>query len=566
MTAGQVDDFQPMTVKEAISLLASLQSSQVLPALRHTDFVMLAGLAFQGFRMDAGGYGNPIVRRRLAEEAAKNPLFATKLRELAKQPTPPPVVIVPSNQAASKSVVQQPNHDTDKYRAERDRLKLERDAAVQAKMAADRSLTEAKRELIAVRTAKAEADREAERTKQRLERIERKQRQLETTIAALRRAAVHQPTASTTEQKEIPLLARPIKETSEHPFSEAVRHLIKKDRESVALSIVNDVLRADPDNVDALEIKAEALIRTDKAREAVPVLRSVVSLHLKHTELHRASSSLARLLAIGSQPQLEAKLVREFMSSLAKAQGSKQNIVEPLAALRVDRPTAFALVKSLTPPTILANTFPEQTIYGPDAPLPLLLSAAAGMTITARRLVTAIDRNDQTIVELCQEALVGKDDEDRKKILLSVTQAAGGDPVYAKVLTPKFSRGSVIVDTSNVAWHGQEIIAQQMPRLEYILAIRRTLREKGYFPVILIADANLPYVINDAATVWKMVEEEQIQLVVSGSDADEQILREARRLHAPIVSNDYMADWDPDQTVTKIQYSFTPDGKPTIYF
>jgi hypothetical protein len=63
-----------------------------------------------------------------------------------------------------------------------------------------------------------------------------------------------------------------------------------------------------------------------------------------------------------------------------------------------------------------------------------------------------------------------------------------------------------------------------------------------------------------------MVDEEQIHLVLGGSDADEQILREAQRLQAPVVTNDYMTDWDPDQNITKIQYSFTSDGKPTIYF
>jgi hypothetical protein len=144
--------------------------------------------------------------------------------------------------------------------------------------------------------------------------------------------------------------------------------------------------------------------------------------------------------------------------------------------------------------------------------------------------------------------------------------AADGDPVYGRVLAPKFSRGPVVVDVSNVAWHGQEMLAQQQPRFEYILAIRRTLRDRGYFPVVLIADANLPYVINDSSTVRKMVDEEQIHLVLGGSDADEQILREAQRLQAPVVTNDYMTDWDPDQNITKIQYSFTSDGKPTIYF
>jgi len=559
-----------MTVKEALTVLSSLQSTQVIPALRHTDFVMVAALAFQGFRMDAGGFANPIVRRRLAEEAAKNSQFATKLRDLAKEP--PPKATSDVKQAAEIRPAAQPlsvdlqsRRELEKYRAERDRLKQERDSAIQAKQGAERLLTEAKRELILVQTSKVEADREVERVKQRLERVERKQRQLETTNATLRRAAVLPPPASVSINQQPPAPTAP-KLMDERHFVEAIRRLLTKDRDLVALSLVNDVLRSTPDDVDALDIKAEALIKTDKPREAVAVLRSAIGLHLKHDEALRAAVDLYRLLMISAQPVQESKLIREFMAALQRSPENPGRLVEPIVALRTDNVEAFKLVKSLTPPSLLNFTFPEQVTFPPDAALPLNLNGGGGIAVTARRLVQAIDRNEQAIVELTQEALKDKDKEEREKILLSVRAAADGDAVYGRVLTPKFSRGAIVVDSSNVAWHGQEMLAQQQPRLEFILSIRRTLREMGYFPILLVADANLPYVINDSATVRKMVDEDQIQLVISGSDADEQILREAQRLHAPIVSNDYMADWDPEQRITKIQYSFTPDGKPSIYF
>lgn|GEM_PF-2815401 len=581
MKQDKEDDYQPMTVKEAVALLSSLQSSQVIPVLRHSDFVMLTGLAFQGFRVDVGGYANPIVRRRLAEEAAKNYQFAAKLRDLSKEPAPASApkplpsgrpLISSNNCSSPKETDAEARKEVEKYRAERDRLKQERDSALQAKQGAERLLTDAKRELIAAQTAKAEGDREIERIRQRLERVERKQRQLETTNAALRKAAILPPPAAAgapsiqraATEPAAPTLPAPI--LNDRPFVEAVRHLLKKDRETLALSLVNDVLRSAPEDIDALEIKADALIKGDKRREAIAALRSAIALRLQHNEVLRAATDLYKLLLVSPQPAQETKLIRDYISALQRSSGSPSRLVEPIAALRVDNPTAFALVKSLTPPTIVGMIFPEQITYTPEAPLPLALTASAGIVITSRRLIQAIDRNDQVIVELAQDAIRQKDVEEREKILASITMAADGDPVYGRVLAPKFSRGPVVVDVSNVAWHGQEMLAQQQPRFEYILAIRRTLRDRGYFPVVLIADANLPYVINDSSTVRKMVDEEQIHLVLGGSDADEQILREAQRLQAPVVTNDYMTDWDPDQNITKIQYSFTSDGKPTIYF
>jgi hypothetical protein len=48
--------------------------------------------------------------------------------------------------------------------------------------------------------------------------------------------------------------------------------------------------------------------------------------------------------------------------------------------------------------------------------------------------------------------------------------------------------------------------------------------------------------------------------VPSGTDADEYIVREARRLRAAVVTNDYMADWDMDGDVEKLQYSISPSN------
>ena len=81
------------------------------------------------------------------------------------------------------------------------------------------------------------------------------------------------------------------------------------------------------------------------------------------------------------------------------------------------------------------------------------------------------------------------------------------------------------------------------------------------FPVILYADAPLPYTVDDPAALRAMLGRGEIALVDSGVDADEVLLREAKRWSAPLVTNDYMTDWDPENEVTKIQYTISLTGE-----
>ena len=46
-----------------------------------------------------------------------------------------------------------------------------------------------------------------------------------------------------------------------------------------------------------------------------------------------------------------------------------------------------------------------------------------------------------------------------------------------------------------------------------------------------------------------------------GTVADIVLLREAKRLDAPVVTNDHMTDWDVHQHVPKIQFTFSLAGE-----
>ena len=77
------------------------------------------------------------------------------------------------------------------------------------------------------------------------------------------------------------------------------------------------------------------------------------------------------------------------------------------------------------------------------------------------------------------------------------------------------------------------------------------MRVRGYFPVALYADANLPYFIDEPAPLRTMRDGRELTLVDAGTVADEVLLRTAKHLQAPLVTNDKMEDWDPDGEVTE---------------
>ena len=78
---------------------------------------------------------------------------------------------------------------------------------------------------------------------------------------------------------------------------------------------------------------------------------------------------------------------------------------------------------------------------------------------------------------------------------------------------------------------------------------------------MIYADANLPYVIDDPAALRLMLGRREILLVDAGTVADEVLLRQAKYLTAPLVTNDKMDDWDPDGEVPKVRYTISLGGE-----
>ena len=183
--------------------------------------------------------------------------------------------------------------------------------------------------------------------------------------------------------------------------------------------------------------------------------------------------------------------------------------------------------------------------------------------MTARQLLDAIDTGKEPRVTAARAALGHLRPEDTRRVWAALEQASSEEPARLQPLKHK-PRGPVVVDVSNVVWFDQESLVQGQPRLRHLRAMRRTLWARGLFPVLLVADANLPYWIDDAPALKQMQQRGELSLVDAGTVADEVLLRQSKLLGAPLITNDRMTDWDPLGEVTKIRYTISLNGEALL--
>ncbi len=71
----------------------------------------------------------------------------------------------------------------------------------------------------------------------------------------------------------------------------------------------------------------------------------------------------------------------------------------------------------------------------------------------------------------------------QEQVLMTFSSAAGGDESYGRLLSRRALTGAAIIDASNVAHYERELMPSARPLLgDIIAAVRRALRERGYFP------------------------------------------------------------------------------------
>ncbi|RBQ22715.1 hypothetical protein ALNOE001_15990 [Candidatus Methanobinarius endosymbioticus] len=117
----------------------------------------------------------------------------------------------------------------------------------------------------------------------------------------------------------------------------------------------------------------------------------------------------------------------------------------------------------------------------------------------------------------------------------------------------------VVIDASNVAHSGKE--GDSSPKLQNILSAVKYL-EDNENDCVIIADASLKHEIDDKEKYMHLVEEEAIEEVPSGNNADHFILQLAEEENAEILSNDFFKDFkDEFKDIQSKRLPFTFNGE-----
>lgn len=548
-------------VSEVLTWLSATKPAAVLALLKDPKLASPLRKAFTGFRADASGYANTLVRSRLAQAASKDEKLAEKLKSLSES-SPLPVAVKASPTPPALPGIKPPAKDpTATLRAERDTRRRERDDARQALAKSEAARTEADKARQALEAERDEAVKQAKKQAERLSRLERQLERAKQTEVRLHKA-LSEDKVSPPPTAPARVSAGPAPPPADDLWREAVRHLLNRGKWDAALALAEDVLKADIAEPGALDIAAAALESKNEPKAALDYARRLLSVQAGRLDTAGAAETLGRVFRLALSPGAAEPQVRQLLPLLSAQDTAGVSAARlMLARLRGASPDAHAwLTEYLQKRTTLADVLmPPPGALGPDDTLPL----SSHPPITARQLVEAIDAGKEPRVTAARAALARLRLEDTARVWAALEMTSSDEPTRLLPLrqTP---RGPVVVDGSNVAWFDQESLVKGQPRLRHLTAIRRTLWTRGYFPVVVLTDANLPYYIDDAPALRLMQQRGELSLVDAGTVADEPLLRQSKLLAAPLVTNDRMTDWDPHGEVVKIRYTISLNGEALL--
>ena len=193
-----------------------------------------------------------------------------------------------------------------------------------------------------------------------------------------------------------------------------------------------------------------------------------------------------------------------------------------------------------TPAPIEPKTEPKTEWSSPSATpkIPVVLAPKCdkkflpGLCISLEDLKIGIDRNNEKIVAQVAAEMEALRARDAALASTVIKQIRTLGRYYERVICAVHSR--VLVDASNVARHA----GPGKGKLRHLLAMREELRRMEFFPILFIADASLPYHIDEVDEFRRMMKTGEIFVSASGQEADEILAIEARETGAYVVSND----------------------------
>ena len=541
---------------------------------------------------------HPVVVKRLVETAVKQPAFAQSVRELLPEPdnekaaaardaetdtaaqsvteTAPvsltaaalPLAPLPVAAAVKKAAVDKSDDKS------REKINALRDAARQqaARIAElQTALTQAEQERDAARketVAQTAVLRDAQESLRRAEAEVRREKRIRERDVQKAEASTQAKVEKAAQKAKSAREAAPVSATAapaETLLFAAAQRFLQVGRAQTVADLCRQALLVDAPNAGQTErgrvhsLYAQALYSMGDGSGGAAQDRFAAVAFLDGGQAAHAAEALARLAA-QSPTGFRASDAPFLKRAAALAQKTNQTeaVQSVFKRLRVTAPSAYltlrpALGSGAASQAVLTVLLGDgasgsRVTVGPDEPVTLPHTPGFGLAvITPRRLVRAVNSGDANLVSAVRAALHvlrGQDDKASVQLadafLEAVAQLA---PIAAAPLLHETTR-PIIVDASNVArYNADPLSLQTAPRVLHLKLMRDYLLRRGYFPVSLIADANLRYHVDDKAAYLELIENQIVRETPPGTSADEVLLQEARAQSVPLVTNDRFSDW-----------------------
>ncbi|MBC8136471.1 MAG: hypothetical protein H8F28_11340 [Fibrella sp.] len=605
-TSPQNTLLPPQSQAEWRSRIASAPGKDLLKLVQRDK--PRASRLLSGFRATPESVKNPVVLSRVAEEAMKQPGFASELASLpgsiVVSPLAPGSPGIGGRTTAEVSIIEsgvpvpvplelETTAPTTSQKDNRLREQIDKQrAALKEKEerinALERDATQAKRDLAALRTeldtarkAKESAEAESANLRRRAEREAREKGK------GNREQGTGEAKPVATPSSPIPYPLSPVPYSL--PIEEALRRLLRRGKyvavaEVCKEAIMGGGIRESPAMARGAvyALYAAALYGSDEAERAADQDSRAVESFLDAGAVVEATESFARLLSqatlLRSTLADDATLLRRLVA-LAERDNKLPHITAAFLRVRIVSPQGFNLLLGSLQRKVgkrgaeiaasLSATARDQSDasgIGPDEMISL--PGTALPPLSPRKLADAAETGESRLVLRVRDVLAGMrySSDTKQATLADALLSAVGEISRIGVLpyttAPGFTPRCVIVDASNVARHNPDPLAMDnSPRVASLLMVRDFLFRRDFFPVLLVADATLRFHVDDKAAYLSLVERGIIRETPPGTSADETLIAEARERDATLITNDRLSEWgDAARRIVRLGFTLTPTG------
>jgi hypothetical protein len=510
-----------------------------------------------GFRPSPDILRRPVVVDRLIQEALKQPKFGEALGELARRPVasrapkvtlphsdPPPT---PAKGEEASSALRATLARQRSALRDKDARIHELETAVSA-LTRERDLARAEVETAVAARRTAEAD--AERQRRQRERETRRQaagglsKSPQVTETRFRRSAIISPPYPAPD--------------AAHPFDEAVTRLLTRGKYNVVAELCREALMTEAAAGSAVRrgqvhaFYAAAFYGEGNAVAGEEQDRKAAMELLDGGRLIAAAESMARLLTQASALKTADVALLRRLLLLAEKEAQGEGVRDVFIRMRIGAPQAYRRMQAALmagggrkAPRLLNTAKESVLVIGPDERIALPTASPMAAIVTPRRIAQAVDAGEEEFIARVREGVEALRERDARGASLADALLEAVAAVDSIAVTPLIRPTTpIIVDASNVARHTPDPLAlEPPPRVANLRQMRDELLRRGFFPVLMIADASLHFFVDDRAAYQLLVDRNIVRETLPGTSADEVLIREATARHAPLVTNDRLSDW-----------------------